>query len=121
MLYSFFGTIENIYLAEKNWALLTDLFKVKKNMFLPVSSDKFFVFKYTYLFLVLTIDFCNSQLIFFCIYLIQKRHKDKNRLNILKKRNSIKKGEGVPLLNFEGGPGVLLLNFEGGPGPTFKL
>ena len=29
--------------------------------------------------------------------------------------NSLKKGEGVPLLNFEGGPGVLLLNFEGGP------
>ena len=29
--------------------------------------------------------------------------------------NSLKKGEGVPLLNFEGGPGILLLNFEGGP------
>ena len=29
--------------------------------------------------------------------------------------DSLKKGEGVPLLNFEGGPGVLLLNFEGGP------
>ena len=29
--------------------------------------------------------------------------------------NSLKKGEGVPLLNFEGGPGVPLLNFEGGP------
>ena len=46
--------------------------------------------------------------------------------------NSLKKGEGVSLLNFEGGPGILLLNFEGGPGvpllnfrwvpgPTFKL
>ena len=46
--------------------------------------------------------------------------------------NSLKKGEGVPLLNFEEGAGVLLLNFEGGPGvpllnfigvpcPTFKL
>ena len=46
--------------------------------------------------------------------------------------NSLKKGEGVPLLNFEGGPGVSLLNFEVGPGvpllnfrgvlgPTFKL
>ena len=46
--------------------------------------------------------------------------------------NSVKKGEGVPLLNFEGGPVILLLNFEGGsgvpllnfkgvPGPTFKL
>ena len=30
--------------------------------------------------------------------------------------NSLKKGEGFPLLNFEVGPGVLLLNFEGGPG-----
>ena len=48
------------------------------------------------------------------------------------KMNSLKKAEGVPLLNFEGGPGILLLNFEGGPGvpllnlkgvpgPTFKL
>ena len=47
--------------------------------------------------------------------------------------NSLKKGEPVPLLNFEGGPRVPLLNFEGGPGvpllnfrggvpgPTFKL
>ena len=30
--------------------------------------------------------------------------------------NSLKKGEGVPLLNFEGSPGIPLLNFEGGPG-----
>ena len=30
--------------------------------------------------------------------------------------NSLKKGEGVPRLNFEGGPGIPLLNFEGGPG-----
>ena len=30
--------------------------------------------------------------------------------------NSLKKGEGVPLLNFEDGPGVPLLNFERGPG-----
>ena len=29
--------------------------------------------------------------------------------------NLLKKGEGVPLLNFEGGPGILLLNFEGDP------
>ena len=28
---------------------------------------------------------------------------------------SLKKGEGVPLLNFERGPGVPLLNFEEGP------
>ena len=46
--------------------------------------------------------------------------------------NSLKKGEVVPLLNFEGSPRILLLNFEGGPGvpllnfwgvpcPTFKL
>ena len=30
--------------------------------------------------------------------------------------NSLKKGERVPLSNFEGGPEVLLLNFERGPG-----
>ena len=30
--------------------------------------------------------------------------------------NSLKKGEGVPLLNFVGSPGVPLLDFEGGPG-----
>ena len=35
--------------------------------------------------------------------------------------NSLKKGEGVPLLNFEGGPEVPFLNFRGVPGPTFKL
>ena len=29
--------------------------------------------------------------------------------------NSVKKGEGVPLLNFVGSPEVPLLNFEGGP------
>ena len=28
--------------------------------------------------------------------------------------NSLKKGEWLPLLNFEGGAGVPLLNFEGG-------
>ena len=31
--------------------------------------------------------------------------------------NSLKKGEGVPLLNFEGSPGVPLLNFRGVLGP----
>ena len=30
--------------------------------------------------------------------------------------NSLKKGEGVPLLNFRGGPGVPLLNYAWGPG-----
>ena len=46
--------------------------------------------------------------------------------------NSLKKGEGVPLINFERGPGVPilnleeslavpLLNFRGVSGPTFKL
>ena len=48
------------------------------------------------------------------------------------KMNSLKKGEEVPLLNFEwsslvpvlnfeGGLGVPLLNFKGIPSPTFKL
>ena len=35
--------------------------------------------------------------------------------------NSLKKGDGVPLLNFEGGPGVPHLNFRGVLGPTFKF
>ena len=43
------------------------------------------------------------------------------RWNILKKMNSLKKGEGVPLLKFEGAPRVPLLNFRVVPGPTFKL
>ena len=43
------------------------------------------------------------------------------RLNILKKVNSLKKGEGVPLLNFEEGPRIALLNSRGVPGSTFKL
>ena len=30
--------------------------------------------------------------------------------------NSLKKGEGIPLLNIVEGPGVPLLNFERGPG-----
>ena len=71
----------------------------------------------------------------FFVYILFK--KDKKRLNILKKMNSLKKGEEVSLLNFEGGPGIVLLNFEGGsgapllnyeggpgsrvPGPTFTL
>ena len=81
-------------------------------------------------FLLLTVDI-------FCI-LFKKDKKTKSvnkRWNILKKMNSLKKGEGVSLLNFEGVPGVPLLNFEevswgstfklwGGsrvPGPTFTL
>ena len=33
--------------------------------------------------------------------------------------NSLKGGEGVPLLNFVGCPGVPFLNSEGGPGVPF--
>ena len=81
------------------------------------SSDNFIVVRYTYLSLLLTIDFCYSQLIFFFVYILFKKDtKIKKRWNILKKVNSLKKGEGVPLLNFEGSPGIPLLNFEGGPG-----
>ena len=91
--------------------------------FCSVSSDNFFVVTYTCLSLVLTIDFCYSQLIFFCILFKKdtKTNKLKKRRNILKKFNSLQKGEGVPLLNFVGGPGVPLLNFRGIPDPTFKL
>ena len=35
--------------------------------------------------------------------------------------NSLKKCEGVPLLNFVGGPEVPVLNFEGGPGVLVAL
>ena len=49
-----------------------------------------------------------------------------------KKTNSLKEGEGVRLLNFDGGRGVPLSSFEGSPGdpllnlkvvagPTFKV
>ena len=71
------------------------------------------------------------------LYLIKKRNKNKkvkkkNEEIFSKKINSLKKTEGVPLLNFEGAPRVPLLNFEGAPGvpllnfrdvpgPTFKL
>ena len=44
------------------------------------------------------------------------------RINILKKMNWLKKGEGLPLLNFVGSPAVALLNFDGGPGvPLFNF
>ena len=35
--------------------------------------------------------------------------------------NSLKKGEPVPLLNFEGVPGVPLVNFRGVPGPKLNF
>ena len=45
MLYSFVGTIANIYMAEKNWALLINLLKVRSNMLL---SDNCHTQKRTY-------------------------------------------------------------------------
>ena len=74
--------------------------------FCSVSSNNFFVFRYTFLSLVLTIDFCNSQLIFFLYISYLKKTQSKKRLNILQKMNSLKKVEGVSLLNFEGVPGL---------------
>ena len=35
--------------------------------------------------------------------------------------NSLKKGERIPLLNFEGGPGVPLLNFRGSRVPLLNF
>ena len=59
-------------------------------IFCSVSSDNFFSVIYTFLSLWLLISVTHS------CYL--------KRWNILKKANSLKKGEGVPLLNFEGSP-----------------
>ena len=53
---------------------------------------------------------------FFVHILFKKDTKIKKTMKYSKKMNSLKKGEGVPLLNFEGCPGVPLLKFEGGPG-----
>ena len=84
--------------------------------FCSVSSDNFFVVRYTCLSLVLAIDFCYSH-VFFVYILFKKDTKIKKNDEIFwKKMNSLKKGEGVPLLNFERGPGAPLLNFEEGPG-----
>ena len=84
--------------------------------FCSVSSDNFFVFRYTYLPLVLTIDFYNSQLIFFLYIPYLKKTQRQKTIKYSEKNELIKKGEGIPLLNFEGGSGVLLLNLEGGIG-----
>ena len=46
-------------------------------IFCSVSSDNFFVLIYTFLYLVWAIDFCYSQLIFFCIFLKIFLKKDK--------------------------------------------
>ena len=90
--------------------------------FCSVSSDNFFVVRYTCLSLVLTIDICYLQLIFFFVYILFKKGtKIKKTMNYLEKNEFIKKGVGVPLLNFEGDPGVPILNFGRVPGPTFEL
>ena len=93
--------------------------------FCSVCSDNFFVVTYTCPSLVLAINFCYSQLNFFFFFFFflyisylkknTKINNGKKRWNIMKKMNSLKKGEGVSLLNFEVGPRVPLLNFEGGP------
>ena len=48
---------------------------VGPQIFCSGSSNKFFVVTYTFLFLVLTIDFCYSQLIIFCILFNPHMHK----------------------------------------------
>ena len=81
-----------------------------------ISSNNFFVFKYTYLPLVLTIDFCNSQLILFLYISYFKKIQRQKTIKYSENNEFIKERWGVPLLNFEEGPGILFLNFEGGPG-----
>ena len=70
---------------------------------------------------------------FFFVYILSKKDtKIRKTMKYSEKMNSLKKAEGVPLLNLEGGPVVPLLNFEEGPGvillnfrvvpcPTFKF
>ena len=74
---------------------------------------------HSFLFLVLTIAFSQSQLIFvFCMLLKKIKQNKKNKIKYSQKKNeSLKNVEvlGIPLLNFEGGRRVTLLNFEGGP------
>ena len=102
--------------------------------FCSVSSESFFVVTCTCLSLVLAFDFCNSQLIFFCI-LFKKRHKNKyikKNIQIFwkkwiyqrKVRGShfwTSKGSWGPTFKIWRGSWVPLLNFEEvsrGPGPA---
>ena len=80
--------------------------------FCSVSSDNFFVFRCAWL--VLT----HSWYFSFVYILFKKDTKIKKRSNILKKMNSLKKGEGAPLLNFEVGGGSRGPGSHS-PGPTF--
>ena len=74
------------------------------------------IFSVDYRFLLLSVD------MFFILFKKDAIiNKSKRRRNIFKKMNSLKKDEGVQLLNFEGDPGVPLLNFRGVAGPTSKL
>ena len=80
--------------------------------FCSVFSDIFFVVTYTCLSLVLPIDSCYSELIFFVSYLKKtKRNKLKKPMKYSQKKefiNALNKGKGAPLLNFERSPGVPL-------------
>ena len=80
--------------------------------FCSVSSDNFFVVRYTCLSLVLTIDFCYLQLIFFFVYkLFKKGTKIKKTMNYLEKNEFIKERCGGPTFKF----------WRGSWGPNFKL
>ena len=77
---------------------------------------------HTCLLLVLAIDFCYLQFIFFYI-LFQKDTKINKFIKESEgfRLSNFVGGPEVPLLKFEGDPGVPLLNFRELPGPTFKL
>ena len=107
---------------------------VWSHYFLSSFFRKFFVGVCTFLSLVLTIDFCYSQLIFLASYFknTKKLNKWKKIWNVLKKNELIKEGWGGstfklwrdcwgPTFNFSGGPGVPFLILRGVPGPTSKL
>ena len=76
--------------------------------FCSVFSNNFFVVTYTCLSLLLTIDFCYSQLIILVSY-FKKAQKLRKKIKYSEKNEFIKKRWGGPLLNFEWDSGSRVL------------
>ena len=91
--------------------------------FCSVSSDNFFVVTYTCLSLVLTFDFCSSQLIFLCVLFKQCKNKQvKNANKSSKKIEFIKERWESPAFKLcRGSCGSTFKFWKGSWCPTFKL